>query len=391
MNSPSEPVEVNGESGDKRRRILTIVATVFAVIGFGWFSFWFFVLSTRERTDDAYVAGNQVTISSQVPGTVVAVLVDNTGLVEVGQVLIRLDPTDATTALSKAANSLAQSVRQARQQSSLAGQYEATIAARKLELARAETDLAKREPLLSEQAIAEEELRHARENVAMAQAALRQTQHQAEAARALVEGFPTRDNPAVLQAKDAYRDAWIAAKRNAIVSPIKGYIAQRNVQLGRHIMPGEPLMAVIALNDLWVDANFKEPQIGQLRIGQPTEVRSDLYGGDAIFHGTLVGIAAGTGAAFSLLPAQNASGNWIKVVQRVPVRISLDPADLAKHPLRIGLSVTTTVDTHKQDGVVLAPLPASSSGPATNVYTTDLVQATAEADAIISSNLGLAH
>lgn len=387
MNTTNKSPEKDLEPNGKRRKILMIVAAVFAALGGVWFVFWFFVLSVRERTDDAYVAGNQVTISSQVPGTVVAVLAENTNLVEAGQVLIRLDPTDAATALSRAASALSQAVRQTRQQTALADQYEATIASRKLELARAEADLQKREPLLGEQAIAAEEIRHAREIVELARAALQQTEHQARAARVLLEGFSIRENPAVLQAKEAYRDAWIAAKRNAIVSPIKGYVAQRSVQLGQRIAPGQPLMSVIALGDLWIDANFKESQLGHLRLGQPAEIHSDLYGSDAIFHGKLAGMAAGTGAAFSLLPAQNASGNWIKVVQRVPVRIALDPAELAQHPLRIGLSTTVTVDTHKRDGTVLAATPATA-GPTTNVYTIDLDQATADADEIIEKNIG---
>ncbi len=390
MNIDNDAIEHadDAEPNGKRRKILIVIASVFGGIGFAWFVYWFFVLSVRERTDDAYVAGNQVSVSAQVPGTVIAVFAENTALVEAGQVLVRLDPTDSETALSRAANSLIQAVRQVRQQRAMAAQYDALIATRKLELTRAEEDVAKREPLLEQQAVAPEELRHAREAVAMAHAALDQAQQQSHSAHVLLDGFAVRNNPIVLLAKDAYRDAWIAAKRNEIVSPIKGYVAQRSVQLGQRVAPGQPLLTVIALNDLWIEANFKESQIGQLRIGQPTEVRSDLYGSDPIFHGKVIGMAAGTGAAFSLLPAQNASGNWIKVVQRVPVRIAFDPAELAKHPLRIGLSVTATVDTHKRDGTVLAALPAVGNGQTTAVYSVDIAQAAAEADAIIAKNSG---
>jgi membrane fusion protein (multidrug efflux system) len=373
--------------GGKRRRILSILAIAFLVIGAVWFLLQHFVLALREKTDDAYVAGNQVAITSQVAGTVTAVRVTNTTRVEAGQVLVQLDPTDAATMLARAEAELGRAVRQVRQQLALSSQYDATVAQRKLELKRAETDLANRAPLVADKAIAGEEVRHAKEAVAIARVALDQAQRQAAAAHALVDGAAVKDNPVVLEARAKYRDAWVAAKRNAIVSPVRGFVAQRNVQLGQHIAPGQPLMMVIPLDDLWIDANFKESQIGNLRIGQPVTINSDLYGSDAPFHGKVIGLAAGTGGAFSLLPAQNASGNWIKVVQRVPVKVSLDKAELAQHPLRIGLSTVVTVDTHDRSGAVLASATEAPSIPATDVYAADLATAGAEADAIIARNL----
>jgi membrane fusion protein (multidrug efflux system) len=371
-----------------RRKILTAIALVFIVIGVLWALYWVMVLSKREDTDDAYVNGNKVVISAQIPGTVIAVLADDTQLVKAGQVLVRLDPIDAETALNRAGSTLAQTVRQVRQQKSTAGQYDSGIATRKLELARAEADLARRKPLLADQAIAGEELRHAQEAVDLARAALAQAIEQAHAAHALVDGAKVADNPSVLVAKAAYRDAWISAQRNAVVAPVTGYVAERSVQLGQHISAGQALMTVIPLNALWVDANFKEVQLRHLRIGQPAEIRSDLYGGTFVFHGRVKGMSAGTGAAFSLLPAQNASGNWIKVVQRVPVRIELDPQDLAAHPLRVGLSTTVTVDTTRRDGAVLAADTEDQFIGDTQVYTRDIQKANAEADAIIQRNLG---
>ena len=371
----------------KRRRLLIIIALIFVVIGVLWGLFWVLVLSNRERTDDAYVNGNKVVISAQVSGTVVAVLTDDTQFVKAGQVLVRLDPIDAETGLARSASALGQTVRQVRQEKFTADQYDSMIATRKLELARAEADLAKREPLLGDNAIAPEEVRHARENVQLARAALTQAEHQATGAHALVDGAKVQDNPAVLQAKAAYRDAWIAAQRNAVVAPVTGYVAERSVQLGQHVSAGQALMTVIPLQSLWVDANFKEVQLRQLHIGQPAAVRSDLYGGSFIYHGHVKGMSAGTGAAFALLPAQNASGNWIKVVQRVPVRIQIDDADLAKSPLRVGLSTTVTVDTTSRDGPVLAVEAEQPVGD-TQVYTRDLEKANAEADAVVRRNLG---
>ena len=384
--TPAQPVEATPTNG-KRRRILIFVASGFAVVGLLWFLFWFFVLSERERTDDAYVTGNQLTISAQVAGTVIAVAVNNTDLVRAGQVLVRLDPTDAGTALDRAAGALAQAVRQVREQQSTSGQYDALVRQRQIELARAEADLARRKPLLEQQAVASEEVKHSEESIALARANLSQAQGQLAASRALVGGVPVRENPAVLVALAAYRDAWISVSRNAIIAPVTGYVAQRAVQLGAHVQPGEALMSVIPLQDLWVEANFKEGQLRHLRLGQPTEVRSDLYGGSVLFHGRLTGMAAGTGAAFSLLPAQNASGNWIKVVQRVPVRVSLAPEDLAKHPLRIGLSTTVTVDTHDRSGAMLPVVPGGGAGASTEVYAADLARANAAAEDIIARNL----
>lgn len=379
----AEPVPANS----KRRNILLLIALVFIVLGAIWTAYWVLVIAKREQTDDAYVNGNKVVISAQISGTVIAVLADDTQLVKAGQVLVRLDPTDAETSLSRTASALAQTVRQVRQQKSTADQYDSVIQTRRVELSRAEADLAKREPLLADQAIAPEEVRHARESVELAKAALTQAVRQASSSHALVDGTEVEENPAVLQAKAAFRDAWITSQRNGVVAPVTGYVAERSVQLGQHIQAGQALMTVIALNSLWVDANFKEVQLRHLRLGQPAQVRSDLYGGSFIFHGHVQGMSAGTGAAFSLLPAQNASGNWIKVVQRVPVRIQIDDADLVKSPLRVGLSATVTVDTTNRDGSVLASNATDTAVGQTQVYTQDLDTANAEADAVVRRNL----
>jgi membrane fusion protein (multidrug efflux system) len=387
MNATSDTA-VAPTANPKRRGILILIATIFLVAGVLWAVYYELVLSRQEETDDSYVNANKVVVSSQVAGTVVAVGTDDTQLVRAGQVLVRLDPTDAATALSRAGNLLAQAVRQVRQQKANADTSDAAITTRKLELARAEVDLAKREPLLASQEISGEELRHARENVELARAALLQAERQAVAAHAAVDGTRVADNPAVLAARDAYRDAWIAASRNAIVAPVTGYVAERGVQLGQRITPGQPLLTVIPLTDLWIDANFKEVQLRNLRLKQPVEVRTDLYGSSFIFHGEVEGVSAGTGAAFALLPAQNASGNWIKVVQRVPVRIQLDPQELAKHPLRVGLSATVKVDTSSRDGAVLAAEPDTRTAEAAGIYAQDFDRANAEADAIIRRNLG---
>jgi membrane fusion protein, multidrug efflux system len=390
MNATIESAAPAPDNG-RRTKILILIAVIFALLGALCAIYWVLVLSRRERTDDAYVNGNQVVISAQVSGTVIAVLADDTQLVKAGQVLVRLDPIDAETNLSRTAGALAQTVREVRQEKSTADQYDSAVETRRLELARAQVDLAKREPLLTEHAIAAEEVRHARESVELARAALMQAMRQSTSSHALIDGTEVEDNPAVLQSKAAYRDAWIAAQRNAVVAPVTGYVAERSVQLGQHILAGQALMTVIPLNSLWVDANFKEVQLRHLHIGQPAQVRSDLYGGSFIFHGHVKGMSAGTGAAFALLPTQNASGNWIKVVQRVPVRIQIDDDDLVKSPLRVGLSATVTVDTTNRDGPVLALDATGQPVGDTQVYTQDLDRANAEADAVVRRNLRAAH
>lgn len=381
----------NGNGGRKRRLVLGAIAAFFVVAGLGWYLLWLFVFSQREVTDDAYVNGNQVAVSAQVSGTVVAVLADDTQRVDAGQALVKLDPTDAEVALSKAKSALANAVRQVRQQTAMASQYDSGIAARQLDLARAQADLARRQPLLADKAIAPEEVTHARDAVETARTALDVATRQAAASHALVDGTDVGHNASVLQAKAAFREAWINNERNAIVAPIGGYIAQRSVQVGMRVQPGQALLTVIPLHDLWVDANFKESQLAHIRIGQPAKVESDLYGGGVEFDGRVIGLGAGTGSSFALLPPQNASGNWIKVVQRIAVRVALDPQQLEKYPLRVGLSTSVKVDTHQRDGRVLASAATTTPVAQTDVYARDFAKAEAEADAIVAANLPAAR
>jgi membrane fusion protein (multidrug efflux system) len=289
--------------------------------------------------------------------------------------------------LAKARSALANAVRQVRQQTAMASQYDAGIAARRLDLARAQADLQRRQPLLADKAIAPEEVAHARETVDTARSALDLAMHQAEASHALVDGTAIGENASVLQAKASFREAWINNERSAIVAPIGGYVAQRSVQVGTHVQPGQALLTVIPLHELWIDANFKESQLAHIRIGQPAHVESDLYGSSFEYTGKVVGLGAGTGSSFALLPPQNASGNWIKVVQRVAVRIELDPKQLEKSPLRVGLSTSVKVDTHDRNGTVLAAAPANTAVAQTDVYARDFAKAEAEANAIVAANL----
>ena len=349
--TPQQPV--NNKKG-KRTRILLILALLFIVIAVAYGIYWFLVLRHHEETDDAYVAGNQVQIMAQVSGSVTKVWADNTDFVKKGDVLVTLDPTDAQQAFEKAQTELASSVRQTRQMMINSKQYQANIEVQKTALAQAQSDLNRRVPLGTANLIGREELQHARDAVASAQAQLDVAVQQYNANQAMILGTRLEDQPAVQQAATEVRNAWLALQRTKIVSPMTGYVSRRAVQPGAQISPSTALMAVVPASGLWVDANFKETQLAHMRIGQSATVVSDIYGDEVTYTGKVVGLDMGTGSAFSLLPAQNATGNWIKVVQRLPVRIELDANQLAQHPLRIGLSTLVTVDTSNRDGQVLA-------------------------------------
>ncbi|BDH44817.1 multidrug resistance protein A [Salmonella enterica subsp. enterica serovar Choleraesuis] len=346
-------VQPNAKKG-KRKRLLLLLTLLFVVIALAYGIYWFLVLRHYEETDDAYVAGNQVQVMSQVSGSVTKVWFDNTDFVKKGEVLVTLDPVDAQQALEQAKTRLASNVRQMRQMMINNRQYQANIELKKTALAQAETDLQRRVPLGSSNLIGKEELQHARDAVDSARASLDVAVQQYNANQAMVLNTRLEDQPSVKQASADLRNAWLALERTRIVSPMTGYVSRRSVQVGAQITSSTPLMAIVPATELWVDANFKETQLAHMRIGQPVTVISDIYGSDVKYQGKVVGLDMGTGSAFSLLPAQNATGNWIKVVQRLPVRIELDASQLEKKPLRIGLSTLVEVDTSNRDGAMLA-------------------------------------
>jgi len=349
----SAPQQAVNKKG-KRKSLLILLTLLFIVLAVAYGIYWFLVLRHYEETDDAYVAGNQVQIMAQVSGSVTKVWADNTDFVKKGDVLVTLDPTDAQQAFEKAQTELASSVRQTHQLMINSKQYQANIELQKTALAQAQSDLNRRIPLGSANLIGREELQHARDAVTSAQAQLDVAIQQYNANQAMILGSKLEDQPAVKQAATEVRNAWLALERTKIVSPITGYVSRRAVQPGAQISPTTPLMAVVPATNLWVDANFKETQLAHMRIGQPATVVSDIYGDDVKYTGKVVGLDMGTGSAFSLLPAQNATGNWIKVVQRLPVRIEIDAKQLEQHPLRIGLSTLVEVNTSNRDGQVLA-------------------------------------
>jgi membrane fusion protein (multidrug efflux system) len=329
----------------KRRLLLGGVVSVFLLAGAAWGLYWLLHGRYHESTDDAYVGGNLVQITPQVAGTVLAIHADDTDYVESGAPLVSLDKADAQIVVAQAEAQLAKTVRSVRSLRATSTEGEANVALRRAELRKAEQDLARRRSVESSGAVSGEELQHAVDTVNAARAGLDAAGKQLEAQRAMVDRTEVQDHPDVLAAAARVREAYLALARTEVPAPAAGFVARRSVQVGQRVAPGSLLMTVTPLQDVWVDANFKENQLANLRPGQPVLLEADAYGGSVEFHGRVTGFSPGTGGAFALLPPQNASGNWIKVVQRVPVRIALDPKELEEHPLQVGLSMKVDVAT----------------------------------------------
>ena len=372
----------------KRKRWLGIVIGAFALIGIAYATYWAIALRHLQSTDDAYVNGNVVQITPQISGTVVAIGADDTQFVQAGQTLVQLDQADAKVALDQAEAQLAKTVREVRSLFATTAQLQAITAMRQSDLAKSSEDLARRERLASSGAISGEELQHARDASNSAKAALLAAQQELAANRARVDRTTVDNHPDVLNAAAHVRDAYLTYARTALPAPVSGFVAKRAVQLGQRVSPGAPLMAIVPLDQVWVDANFKEPQLAGIRVGQPVTLTADLYGGKVAYHGKVAGFGAGTGSAFALLPAQNATGNWIKIVQRVPVRIALDPKELSAHPLQIGLSMQAEVDTHQRGGDRLPQVANSIPSYATDVFRSLDQLANQRVKSIIAANEG---
>jgi membrane fusion protein (multidrug efflux system) len=315
-----------------------------------------------EETDDSYVGGNIVAITAREGGTVLALHADNTQAVKAGDPLIDLDPATADVQLASAEADLGRAVRMFRSNNSSVDEASAEIASAQADVQRAQNDFTRRQAAAKDGAVSGEEVSHAADALTTARAALNLANAKRAQASSVVQGTSVYDNPAVLSAIAQVRNAAISRAYMNIKSPVSGVIAQRTVQLGQRVAPGTPLMAVVPLDSLWVDANFRETQLQHLRVGQPATIKADVYGGKIVFHGKVLGLGAGSGNAFSLLPPQNASGNWIKIVQRVPVRIALDPKELHQNPLRVGVSADVTVDTSDRSGPSVAGATAPAGG-----------------------------
>ena len=402
-NEPSnEPSNEPVKDKLKRKKALTALAAVVVVAGLGWSVYEYLVGSHYESTDNAYVQGNVIQITPQIGGTVMAIMADDTDFVKAGQPLVQLDPADAKVALEQAEAALAQAVRQVRalyaNNGTLSAQItlrDADVARAKSDSARANEDLNRRQALTGNGAVSKEELDHAQTQLANSKSALAAAQAGVVAAReqlasnqSLTDGTSIEQHPSVLMAAAKVRETWLTTQRAAMPAPVDGYVAKRTVQLGQRVAAGTPMMSIIPLKQVWVDANFKEVQLRNIRIGQPVKLVADIYGKKVQYTGTVAGLGAGTGAAFSLLPAQNATGNWIKVVQRVPVRIALDAKQIEANPLRVGLSMDAEVDIRNRDGKALADAPRAVA--LAEVHTPTVASDGAEQDVkrVIAANMG---
>ena len=368
-------------SNPRKRKIMLLVLALIVILGgIGVFAWHELYGRWNESTDDAYVNGNVVEITPLVTGTVVSIGADDGDLVHEGQVLINFDPNDAQVGLQSAQANLARTVRQVRGLYSNVDGMKAQVNAQQANVQKAQDNFNRRKNLAASGAISQEELSHARDDLTSAQNALANAQQQLNTTNALVDDTVVSSHPDVQSAAAQLRQAYLTNARSTLIAPVTGYVAKRTVQLGQRVQPGTALMAVIPLNQLWIDANFKETQLRDMRIGQPVDIEADLYGSDVKYSGTIDSLGAGTGSAFALLPAQNATGNWIKIVQRVPVRIHINAEELVQHPLRVGLSTLVNVNLHDQSGPVLAQQPPQKASFSTNVYDRQL----GEADAMIA-------
>ena len=359
----------SNNKSQQRKKGLSIFILLLLLIAIGSAAYWYFFIKGFEETEDAYVSGNQVMVSAQVAGNISKINVDNMDPVQAGDVLLELDDTNAKLSFEQAKSNLANAVRQISQLNYTVKQLKSAVRANEITLAQAQGNLNRRVQLVKDGAIDKESFQHAKEAVELAKANLTTSQNQLEANQALLLDGPLSEQPQIQSAVSNLKQAWLNLERTKIRSPIKGYVARRNAQVGQAVSVGGALMAVVTTDQMWLDANFKETQLTHMRIGQPVEIHFDLYGKDKTFDGKVVGIEMGTGSAFSLLPTQNATGNWIKVVQRVPVRIQLDPQQLAENPLRIGLSATVKVNVSDSQGETLR-----NQAPSTTLYSTNVLQ-----------------
>ena len=375
---------------EKSRRgfLLRLLGVVVLLALIAWTLWYFLDGRWYEGTDDAYVSGNVVQVTPQLPGTVVTIGADDGDLVHAGDVLVKLDDSNTEVALASARANLANTVRKVRGLYSSVSGAQADVAARQVAVDKARADYNRRRDLAKSGAISAEELSHAQDALTAAESGLITSQQQYQTSKVLVDDTVVASHPDVQAAAANLRAAYLDNLRTTIVAPVDGYVAKRSVQLGQRIAPGLALMAVVPLHQVWIDANFKETQLTHMRIGQPVDIRSDVYGSAVTYKGKVESLGVGTGSAFALLPAQNATGNWIKIVQRIPVRIVFtDPKQLDQHPLRIGLSTDVNVSLHDQNGPMLAQQAPTAPAFSTDVYEKQLAQADGMIAQIIHANM----
>jgi membrane fusion protein (multidrug efflux system) len=371
----------------RSRKFLWIFGAVAVVIGIGVLLHHFLYGQYHVKTKDAYVGGNLIRLQPQVSGTVTFIATDQTQAVQLGQTLVQLDPKDADVSLAQARANLAQTVRDVAQLFTEERRQEAVLFAQESQLSLANKELARDRGLIGSHGISQEELDRTEESARNAQAGIRQARAALESVRAQIGGTQPETHPRVLLAESNLTSAWLAKNRTAVRAPLSGYMVRREVQLGQQVTPATEIVALTPLDTVWIDANFKETQLEKIRINQPVAIRTDIYGSHFKYHGRVLGLTAGTGAALAVLPPENATGNWIKIVQRLPVRIGLDRGELRDHPLYLGLSTTVDVDVHDLSGASLSRVPVWPAAMQTNVYAEQDAGVSTEIDKIVRENL----
>ena len=366
---------------------LLLVTAVALLTGLAYLFYWWNFASYFVVTNDAYVTGNLAALKAQTSGTVVDVRVDNTQYVHQGDVLVRLDGLQAQVALERAEANLADSVRQIETSFSQADMIRQKLAAKEAILSRSQRDLARYRSVAGEGAVSVQQIEDSEFQVREQEAEVRQIRAELGGAEALIQDTSPADNPKVLQAVAALKQAYLDRIRQEIVAPVSGFVAKRSIQPGEQVRPETPLLAIVPLDYLWVEANFLENELADVQPGQPVEITADLYGSDMVYHGVVLGLGAGTGSVFGLLPPDNATGNYIHIVERVPVRVGLRAEELQAHPLRPGLSAEVRIDTTRAGRSVLQPLTTTPiTAYKTEVYDHQLDGAAALIQRIIEEN-----
>ncbi|HRD56109.1 MAG TPA: efflux RND transporter periplasmic adaptor subunit [Parachlamydiaceae bacterium] len=360
-----------------------IILIISVLIGF---IYWFFFLRNYVSTDDAYVNGYTVNLTSEVSSIVTSFYADNSDFVKKGQLLVQLDLTDFQLKFEKTANDLALAVRQVVQLKQDFLQAKASYVAQKAKYRKAIIDFENRKNLVEDLAVTHEDYEHSKIAVDSEKALLHFFRHKVIAARSALGVTTLEEHPLVENARTNFNQAYINLQRTSIYAPVNGFIAKRSVEVGKWVNPKDVMMAIISLDDVWVDANFKETQISHIRVGQKVNAISDIYGRSVPFKGTVLGLVPGSGSVFSFLPPQNATGNWIKIVQRIPVRILLDKEELKKNPLLLGLSIYATVDISDDSGLFLREATPLQAVVSTSIYDLNLDEAKKQADQIIADN-----
>jgi membrane fusion protein (multidrug efflux system) len=372
----------------KSYKFLWIFGAVVLVLGIAVLIYHFMVGQYHVKTKDAYVNGNLIRLAPQVSGTVTRITTDQTQPVRRGQLLVQLDPHDTEVSLAQARANLAQTVRDVAQLFAEERRDEAAVSAQEAQLTLANQNLGRDQALIKAHGVSQEDLERDQENARNAEAGVRQARAALAATQAAVQGTQPETHPRVKQAEANLRSAWLAHNRTQVLAPVSGYVVRRSVQLGQQVNPATEMLALVPLNSVWIDANYKETELEKIRIGQPVEVKADVYGSHFTYHGKVLGLTAGTGAALAVLPPENATGNWIKIVQRLPVRIGLDPNELRDHPLFLGLSTSVNIDVHDQTGASLSHQAVWPAEMQTDVYASQDAGVDTAINQILQDNLG---